>query len=102
MNGVAFPDNTGPNQTNGLDGNPASPTYGRNNMPLGLPIWTDSFGQLDAGVQYKFNDQLTFSLDGSNLTDAVYKQLMQQHIGFTGRSWFASGPRYTVSARLTF
>jgi len=101
-NGVAFPDNTGPNQTNGLNANPQSPQYGRNNMPLGLPIWTADFGQLDAGVQYKFNDKLTFSLEGQNLTDSVYKQLMQQHIGFTGRTWFVSGPRYTVSARLNF
>ncbi|MFG6429699.1 TonB-dependent receptor [Roseateles sp. LYH14W] len=101
-NGVAFPDNTGPNQTNGLNANPQSPQYGRNNMPLGLPIWTADFGQLDAGVQYKFNDKLTFSLEGQNLTDAVYKQLMQQHIGFTGRTWFVSGPRYTVSARLNY
>ncbi|MFN3859897.1 MAG: TonB-dependent receptor [Roseateles sp.] len=102
LNGVAFPDNTGPNQTNGLNANPDSPQYGRNNMPLGLPIWTDAFGQLDMGVQYRFNSQLTFAFEGQNLTDAVYKQLMQQHIGFTGRTWFVSGPRYTVSARLTF
>jgi iron complex outermembrane recepter protein len=102
MNGVAFPDNTGPNQTNGLNANPNSPQYGRNNMPLGLPIWTDDFGQLDLGVQYRFNNNLTFAFEGQNLTDAVYKQLMQQHIGFTGRSWFVSGPRYSVSARLNF
>ncbi|MDR7332052.1 TonB-dependent receptor [Roseateles asaccharophilus] len=101
-NGVAFPDNTGPNQTNGLNANPDSPQYGRNNMPLGLPIWTDDFGQLDMGVQYRFNSNLTFAFEGQNLTDAIYKQMMQQHIGFTGRSWFASGPRYSVSARLNF
>lgn len=102
MNGVAFPDNTGPNQTNGLNANPASPQYGRNNMPLGLPIWTEAFGQVDLGVQYKVNQNLLLTFEGQNVTDAVYKQLMQQHIGFTGRSWFASGPRYTVSARLNF
>ncbi|RZJ10982.1 MAG: TonB-dependent receptor [Rubrivivax sp.] len=102
MNGVAFPDNTGPNQTNGLNANPDSPQYGRNNMPLGLPIWTDDFGQLDLGVQYRFTDNLTFAFEGQNLTDSVYKQLMQQHIGFTGRTWSVSGPRYSVSARLNF
>jgi TonB-dependent receptor len=102
LNGVAFPDNTGPNQTNGLNANPDSPQFGRNNMPLGLPIWTADFGQLDLGVQYRFTDKLTFAFEGQNLTDSVYKQLMQQHIGMMGRSWFASGPRYTVSARLTY
>jgi TonB-dependent receptor len=102
LNGVAFPDNTGPNQTNGLNANPDSPQFGRNNMPLGLPVWTADFGQLDLGVQYRFTDKLTFAFEGQNLTDSVYKQLMQQHIGMMGRSWFASGPRYTLSARLTY
>jgi iron complex outermembrane recepter protein len=102
LNGVAFPDNTGPNQTNGLNDNPNSPQRGRNNLPLGLPIWTADFGQLDLGVQYRFTDKLTFAFEGQNLTDAIYKQLMQQHIGMMGRSWFASGPRYTLSARLTY
>ena len=102
LNGVAFPDNTGPNQTNGLNGNPQSPQFGRNNMPLGLPIWTADFGQLDLGIQYRFTDKLTFAFEGQNLTDAIYKQLMQQHIGMMGRSWFASGPRYSLSARLNY
>ncbi|MCE4556649.1 TonB-dependent receptor [Pelomonas cellulosilytica] len=102
LNGVAFPDNTGPNQTNGLNGNPNSPQYGRNNMPLGLPLWTADYGQLDLGVFYKVTEQLQLGFEGQNLTDSVYKQLMQQHIGLMGRTWFASGPRYTVTARYTF
>jgi iron complex outermembrane receptor protein len=102
LNGVAFPDNTGPNQTNGLNYNPDSPQYGRNNMPLGLPVWTADYGQLDAGVQFKATDKLTLEFQGQNLTDSVYKQLMQQHIGLMGRSWFVSGPRYTLSARYQF
>jgi len=102
LNGVAFPDNTGPNQTNGLNGNPDSPSYGRNNMPLGLPLWTADYGQLDLGVHYKLTQNLQIGFEGQNLTDSVYKQLMQQHIGFMGRTWFASGPRYTLTARLTY
>ncbi|RZA07538.1 MAG: TonB-dependent receptor, partial [Proteobacteria bacterium] len=78
LNGVSFPDNTGPNQTNGLNTNPDSPQQGRNNLPLGLPIWTADFGQLDLGIQYKFNDHLTLAFEGQNLTDSIYKQLMQQ------------------------
>ncbi len=102
LNGVSFPDNTGPNQTNGLNGNPDSPNYGRNNMPLGLPIWTADYGQLDLGVFYKVTENFQLGFEGQNLTDSVYKQLMQQHVGFMGRTWFASGPRYTVTARYTF
>jgi len=100
--GVAMPDNTGPNQTNGLNTNPNSPGYGRNNLPLGLPVWADDYGQLDLGVFYKYNDHLQFGFEGQNLTDSIYKQLMQQHIGMMGRTWFSSGPRYTLTARYTF
>ncbi|MFG6486148.1 TonB-dependent receptor [Roseateles sp. BYS78W] len=102
LNGVAFPDNTGPNQTNGLNTNPDSPGYGRNNMPLGLPLWTADYGQLDLGVKYAVTEHFKIGFEGQNLTDSVYKQLMQQHIGLMGRTWFASGPRYTLTASLTY
>lgn len=95
-------DSTGPNQTNALDTNPDSATYGRNNLPVGLPLWIDNYGQLDAGVQYKWSDKLSFSLDATNLTDATYKQMMQQHVGMIGHNWFTSGRRYTVGARYSF
>ena len=102
LNGVNFPDNTGSNQTNGLNTNPASPSYGRNNMTLGLPIWTAAYGQLDLGAFYKVTENFTVGFEGQNLTDSVYKQLMQQHVGMMGRTWFVSGPRYTVTARYAF
>ena len=51
---------------------------------------------------YKFDDKLTVGLEGSNLTDSLYRQLMQQHIGFKTRAVFASGPRYTVMMRYSF
>jgi len=88
--------------TNGLDTNPNSSTYGSTNVAWGLPVWADGYGQVDAGVFYKVDDKLTIGLEGQNLTDATYKQIMQQHIGMKGRAWFSTGPRYTLQARYNF
>ncbi|MGW8391467.1 TonB-dependent receptor plug domain-containing protein [Pseudoduganella sp. HUAS MS19] len=41
-------------------------------------------------------------LEGTNLTDAKYRQLMQQHTGMMGRAWFVSGPRYSMKMRYSF
>ena len=101
--GVALnSDNTGPNQQNGLDTNPASATYQQGNLPIGLPLWGESYGQLDAGVQYKVSDHLSLSLQGTNLTDALYKQLMQQHVGMIDHNFFTSGRRYSVALQYNY
>ncbi|MFG6462959.1 TonB-dependent receptor [Roseateles sp. DXS20W] len=86
----------------GLDTNPNSPTKGQTNVAWGLPTWADGFGQVDASVFYKITDQFTVGLEGQNLTDSTYKQLMQQHIGMKGRAWFATGPRYTLQMRYSY
>jgi len=88
--------------TDGTDTNPSSATYGQHNIAWGLPTWADGYGELDASVFYKFTDKFTVGVEGQNLTDSMYKQLMQQHIGMNGRAWFVTGPRYTVQARYSF
>ena len=103
--GVALnSDNTGPNQTNALDTNPASATYNRHDisLPLGLPLWADAYGQLDVGLHYKVTDNFSLGLDASNLTNQTYKQIMQQHIGMIGHNYFTSGRSYKLSAQYTF
>jgi len=101
--GVALnSDNTGPNQQNGLNTDPTSSSFGRNNLPIGLPLWAGSYGQLDAGVQYKVNDQMTVSLDAQNLTNALYRQYMQQQLGMIQHNSFTSGRSYVASLRYTF
>ncbi len=103
--GVALnSDNTGPNQTNALDTNPQSATYGRHdaNIPLGLPLWAGSYGQLDAGIHYKFPNELSIGFEAQNLTNQMYKQYMQQHIGTLGHNYFTSGRRYTVTMQYNF
>jgi TonB-dependent receptor len=88
--------------TDGLDNNPSSATYGQHNVVWGLPTWAADYGQLDASFFYKFNEKLTFGLEAQNITDAMWKQEMQQNIGTKGRAWFVSGPRYTAQVRYTF
>ena len=103
--GVALnSDNTGPNQTNALDTNPNSATYGRHdaNIPLGLPLWAGSYGQLDAGIHYKITGDWSVGLEAQNLTNQIYKQYMQQHIGMMGHDYFTSGRRYTVNMQYNF
>ena len=89
------------NGTNGTDGtDPANPTA--HNVAWGLPTWAGSYGEVDAGIFYKFDDHFTIGLEGTNLTDSTYKQLMQQHIGMMGRAWFTSGPSYNLQLRYTY
>ncbi len=101
--GVALnSDNTGPNQVNALDTNPQSATYGQHVLPVGLPLWAGSYGQLDAGIHYKFPNDLSIGFEAQNLTNQIYKQYMQQHIGMMGHDYFTSGRRYTVTMQYTF
>jgi TonB-dependent receptor len=86
--------------TDGLDSNPASPTYGQHVIAWGLPTWSDAYGQLDASMFYKLSDKLQLGLEAQNLTDSTYKQLMQQNIGMMGRAWFKTGRR--VVAKLSY
>jgi TonB-dependent receptor len=88
--------------TDGTDTNPASPTVGQHNVAWALPTWADSYGQLDASVFYNFTPDLSLGLEAQNLTDSKARQLMQQGVGFKGRAWFVSGPRYTVKLRYSF
>jgi len=92
----------GTNGSDGTDTNPSSPTFGQHNVPWALPTWAGAYGQLDLGIFYKFDDNLTIGFEGQNLTDTTYKQYMQQHTGLNGRAWFSSGPRYTVQMRYSF
>lgn len=67
-----------------------------------LPVFSDSFGQFDAGVQYKIDDNFSLSLSGQNLLNAVTKTLMgygeQQH----NRSWFIADRRINFSVSYVY
>ena len=83
--------------------NPASPNLGNSySVNYALPTWGGAYGQLDMGVQYKVTDNLTVAFEGQNLTDALYKQYMQQGIGLKERASFYTGRRYTLQMRYSF
>ncbi|RZJ08186.1 MAG: TonB-dependent receptor [Rubrivivax sp.] len=67
-----------------------------------LPTWSDDYGQIDAGVTYRFNDKFSLSLEGQNLNNALARQLMQQNIGMMTRAVNYTGRRYSVQASYSF
>lgn len=67
-----------------------------------LPIFAQSFGQLDAGVQYKLNDAVTFSVEGQNLLNSVTKTLMGYGSQQYYRSWFMADRRVSASVHFTY
>ena len=71
-------------------------------MGYALPVWGGAYGQLDAGIHYNFDEHLNISVEASNLTNALYKQYMQQNIGMMERGNFYTGRRYTVRMGYTF
>ncbi len=93
---------TGTKGGDGTDTNPDSATFGEHSVGYALPTWSDDYGQLDASLFYQINERMSIGVEAQNLTDAKYKQLMQQGIGMKGRAWFVSGPRYTAQLRYAF
>ena len=86
------------NGTNGGDGKLADGT----SVAWALPTWSDAYGQVDAGINYKVNDHFSVSLEAQNLNNALARQLMQQQIGFMTRGVNYTGRRYSVQASYSF
>jgi iron complex outermembrane receptor protein len=87
----------------GIDKNPDSPNYNKNySVNFALPTWGGAYGQVDMGVQYKFNDKMAANFEVSNLTDTLYRQYMQQGIGLKERSSSYIGRRFTLQMRYSF
>ena len=87
----------------GIDGNPDSPNFGKAySVNYALPTWGGAYGQLDGSFQYKFNDNVTVSVQASNLTNSLYKTYMQQGIGMMERGAFYTGRSYSVRMGYTF
>ena len=91
---------------NGLTVNPASPAYlvptTNNDQAYGLPLWQDSYGQLDGSVFYDFTPKFRVGLEAQNLNNAKTRQVMEQHAGMFTRQLFMSGPRYVIQAQYSF
>ncbi|HEY1132209.1 MAG TPA: TonB-dependent receptor [Roseateles sp.] len=86
------------NGTRNGDGRLADST----SVAYALPTWSDAYGQIDAGITYRFTDKFSLSLEGQNLNNALARQLMQQNIGLMTRAVNYTGRRYSVQASYAF
>jgi iron complex outermembrane receptor protein len=86
---------------NGYNTDPSSPNMGQENVAWGLPIYGGAYGELDASIFYNINSHVTLGFTALNLTDAIYTELTQQHIGMMNHAWYDSGRTYTAQIRVT-
>ena len=87
--------------TNGLNTDPSSANYGQQNVAWGLPLYGAAYGELDASLFYKITSQITVGFEARNLTNALYKELQEQHIGWSTFATYDSGRRYSAQFRMT-
>jgi len=74
---------------------------------VAVPIWNDAYGQLDASIKYKFNDNFTIALQASNLLNEKTKLTQQIEDSSAGgqkmpNAWFQNDVRYTLGLRFTY
>ena len=77
---------------------------------LNIPAFADDYGQLDASLQWKFTDKMSFGLEAVNLTREKFKILVDNDVvgspgngaGLTYHNWVDSDRRVTVYVRATF
>ena len=83
----------GPNGYNGGDGG----------IAWKLPVYSDSYGQLDSSIFYRINDNFQIGLEMNNLTNAEQRTIMQQNAaGSRVTSWFVNDTRYALTMRMSF
>jgi len=66
----------------------------------GNPVFTDDYGQLDAGINWTINKTFTLSLDAINLNNEARYQYFLEPSRML--AWRASGRRYTIGLRARF
>jgi outer membrane receptor protein involved in Fe transport len=68
----------------------------------GLPLYSDSYGELDTSVFYKITGNITVGFEALNLTDSMYRELQTQHVATSTFAWYSSGRTYSMQLRATF
>lgn len=66
----------------------------------GVPLFSGSYGQLDAGVQYSVTDNLILTVNGTNLTDA--KEFAYANVVQNTQEYRRVGRRYAAGVRVRF
>lgn len=71
---------------------------------ISLPIYSEPYGTIDAGVTIHLNKHLGFSIEGQNLTNEIAKTSMGGYPGGQRyiRSWFVSDRRVNGSINFSF
>ena len=71
---------------------------------VAYPIWNEDYGQIDASIRWKMNDNWEFMLSGSNLNNeetVLRQQVTNAEDGglLLPNAWFQNDRRYTLSFR---
>jgi iron complex outermembrane receptor protein len=91
--------------------NGTNPTYNYYATPgvatpiqIALPVYSDSYGTLDAGIRFKVTENFSFGVQGTNLTATTARTLMGGYPGgaLVGRSAFQSDRRISTGINLSF
>jgi outer membrane receptor protein involved in Fe transport len=77
---------------------------------LNIPAFADDYGQLDASVQWRFKENMSFGVEAVNLARSKFKILVDNDVvgqsgngaGMTYHNWVDSDRRYTVYLRASF
>ncbi|WP_076070460.1 TonB-dependent receptor [Sphingomonas montana] len=94
--------------TNSNGTNPTYNYFATPNVPtaiqIALPVYSDSYGTVDAGIRFKVTENFSFGVQGTNLTATTAKTLMGGYPGgkLVGRSWFQSDRRISTGINLAF
>jgi iron complex outermembrane recepter protein len=67
-----------------------------------LPVWSKSFGSLDAGLDYKIDDNFSFNIQSQNLLNTKAKTTMGYASQEHGRSWFVADRRVSMELRFNY
>lgn len=68
-----------------------------NNDVSGNPVFEAKTGYLDAKIQWRYNDHITFALEGKNLTDEVKRTDAGESIRLNELAWAGRRYYFTVS-----
>jgi len=91
--------------SNGTEGTytaPAGVPSTGNPVVYSMPIFSDSYGQLDAGATVRLTDTLAISAEGQNLTDTLAKTLQGYGNAQFRRNTYIADRRYALTVRYTF
>ncbi|MCP4989697.1 MAG: TonB-dependent receptor [Colwellia sp.] len=68
----------------------------------GWPGYVDDYGQVDANLSYNFNENITFILEGINLTDEKTFSYQEKGVEQALTGYYADGRRLVAGVRFNF